>query len=460
VFTRFQRLDAPSDQPAAGAGDRSELKPILLIAGLAIAVRSAYVLAVNGRDFRRLWNYDAWWYYIEANRIARWTSVAEPTFTSPSRPSALHPPLTSVVLAPVARLANGNATAMRCTIAFLGCIVVLVIGLIANEIAGRRAGLIAAFFAAIYPNLWANDGLIMSETVTTLVVAVVILALYRFIRRPSWRLVGALGVLCGLGMLNRAELALLLPMIVLPTIFLTAALTARRRLEFSGIAILFALLVISPWVIRNMTTFERPVLLSTGDGPTLVGANCSTTYGGPLLGYWNAACGLPGPSRGADESVVGSRQRRLAIDYMTDHPKGLVRASVARVGRLWSLYRPLQMADLAEREGRPNAVSIAGLVFFYLFCPLAFVGAVVLRRRRVALLPLLGQFLLVTLTAAAFYGKVRFRTPAEVSIVVLVAIALDAWAGRRSRAGPPRRSVHREQSGPQQLVSGHSSTPR
>ena len=48
-----------------------------------------------------------------------------------------------------------------------------------------------------------------------------------------------------------------------------------------------------------------------------------------------------------------------------------------------------------------------------------------MRRRRIALVPLLAPVAIVTLVAAGFYGLVRFRAPAEVSIVVLAAVAFD-----------------------------------
>jgi hypothetical protein len=65
----------------------------------------------------------------------------------------------------------------------------------------------------------------------------------------------------------------------------------------------------------------------------------------------------------------------------------------------------------------------------------AIAGVVILRRRKVALIPLLAPVVIVTIVAAAFYGLVRFRAPAEVSIVVLAAVALDAlWAKRFSGA--------------------------
>ena len=57
-----------------------------------------------------------------------------------------------------------------------------------------------------------------------------------------------------------------------------------------------------------------------------------------------------------------------------------------------------------------------------------------LRRRRVPITPLVAQFVIVTLTAAAIYGLVRFRVPAEVSLVVLAAVAADhVWARRARR---------------------------
>ena len=57
-----------------------------------------------------------------------------------------------------------------------------------------------------------------------------------------------------------------------------------------------------------------------------------------------------------------------------------------------------------------------------------------LRRRRAVVWPLLVPFALVTLISAFGYGTIRFRVPAEVSIVVLAAVAIDAlWRRRRSR---------------------------
>ena len=195
--------DAQIDQPNRRASVATSRR-IFAIVAAAFALRAAYVITVTRHDHH--WT-DAFWYVMQANTIGQGRGIVVPVFTPPVRPSAYHPPLTSVVLAPVARLTGGDDTAMRLTMAFLGCLVVLTIALIAKELAGDRAALLAAVLAAIYPNLWVNDGLLLSETITTLLVALVILLTYRFTRRPSLRVAIAVGVACGLGMLARAELA-------------------------------------------------------------------------------------------------------------------------------------------------------------------------------------------------------------------------------------------------------------
>jgi hypothetical protein len=94
------------------------------------------------------------------------------------------------------------------------------------------------------------------------------------------------------------------------------------------------------------------------------------------------------------------------------------------------------MATYNTGEGRDVEVSWAGFFAFWLLVPCAVVGAVKLRRRRVPITPLVSQFVMVTITAAVIYGLVRFRVPAEVSLVVLAAVAIDAWWHRRGDTEP------------------------
>jgi hypothetical protein len=72
---------------------------------------------------------------------------------------------------------------------------------------------------------------------------------------------------------------------------------------------------------------------------------------------------------------------------------------------------------------------------YWALVPLAIGGLLVLRRRHIMVWPLVAQFAMVTITAAAFYGLIRFRIPAEVALVVLAAAALDYLVGHRRVVG-------------------------
>ena len=85
---------------------------------------------------------------------------------------------------------------------------------------------------------------------------------------------------------------------------------------------------------------------------------------------------------------------------------------------------------LGELERRPREWSWLALAMFAVLVPAAVAGAFVLRRRRVSIVPLLAMPVLVTVTAALFWGNPRFRRPAELAIIVLAAVAIELFMSR------------------------------
>jgi hypothetical protein len=173
------------------------------------------------------------------------------------------------------------------------------------------------------------------------------------------------------------------------------------------------------------------VLFSTNDGLTLCGANLDGTWYGEGTGVWMRDCeSFPVPQ--GDRSVASNELRSKGLDYIRHHLGRLPVVVAVREARVWSLYAPGFMAAYNVNEGRDREVSWAGFFAFWLLVPFAVVGAVMLRRRGVPITPLVSQFVIVAVTAAAIYGLVRFRIPAEVSLVVLAAVAVDGWLGGRA----------------------------
>ena len=130
--------------------------------------------------------------------------------------------------------------------------------------------------------------------------------------------------------------------------------------------------------------------------------------------------------------------RQRAIDYINDGRRTqFVKVVLARIGRDWGLYRPLDMPFINEAEGRPRWLTTLGMWWYYPLVALALVGAVMLRRRRVTIWPLSVPPVIVTVGALLSYGQTRFRVPAEPVIVVLAAAACTLLVRGRSTPTPP-----------------------
>jgi hypothetical protein len=191
------------------------------------------------------------------------------------------------------------------------------------------------------------------------------------------------------------------------------------------------MLVLAPWVGRNLATFKDATYISTGDGLALLGSNCPQTYSGPEIGLWSLHCATS-IKGGGDESVQSSRDQHAALQYVEHHADRLPIVMLARVGREWDLYKPVQMAHVEAGEGRPFAASLAGLGFYYALLPFSVAGIIILRRRRIDQWFLLVPAAVVTLVSALVIALVRYRAPFEVCLVVLAAPGMVLLAQRLS----------------------------
>ena len=83
-------------------------------------------------------------------------------------------------------------------------------------------------------------------------------------------------------------------------------------------------------------------------------------------------------------------------------------------------------------EGVPRGVVWSGYAVYLLVLPLAAWGAIALRRRGVRLYPMLAPLVLVMITVIISFGIFRFRMPADVALVVLGGVGIDALLRARS----------------------------
>ncbi len=391
--------------------------------GLAIAVRVAFHVACAPDDLPFA---DGFWYHTAANLLADGKGLIDPlsyTFFGKVQPGAGHPPLFVFVLGAVSWLGGTSIAAHQLTEVAFDVLAVGAIGLLGREVAGDRVGVLAAFGAAIFPRFWATEGEVLSESLYTLVIAVMLLLTFRFLRAPTWRTAAWLGVAVGLASLTRGEALLFVPFLVLPAVLLARDPRNGRPLLL-GVAVAGTLVVLAPWTIYNATRFDRPVPVTTGFGTVIAGANCDASYSDELIGTWDITCSEATEVKG-DESVRSDELRHLGFQYARNHLGRVPLVMAARVGRLLEVYDP----DPATFG--PGWVVAALLVGWYLAVVLAVAGAVVARRRAIPLFPFVATLFAVVLNAALTWGTPRFRIPLDITVVVLAALAVDAmWASR------------------------------
>jgi len=395
---------------------------------------------------------DANAYSAGADLLAGGHGFVEPMAVLGGLPAetANHPPLYLLWLTVASVVVPGHSTSQVVHMLWScvpGTATVVLCGLIARRLAGDRAGIVAAALAAVYPNLWVHDGMLLAETLAACTITLTLWSSYRFWDRPTGGRVAWLGLCCGLAALSRSELVLTVPLLLVPLVLMVRGPALRQRIGLAALGALASIAVISPWVAYNASRFDAPVYLSTNAGGASAAANCDSTYYGHLIGYKDYGCADETYDRVAartpdwDRLDVAQKDQLVRAEvshYIRDHAERLPVVVAARVGRLLKVYGVGQEITYDTKlHGQEPWVVGSGLVAWYALAPLAVAGAVILRRRGVLTYPLVATAVIVFASVAVTFAQTRYRAPAEPAVVMLAAVAIEtAWARRRTRPAP------------------------
>jgi Dolichyl-phosphate-mannose-protein mannosyltransferase len=441
--------------PAPAPPDRRWWASLLAIALVGLGVRLVYITL---HDYDPSLT-DAHWYLTAANLLADGHGFIDPltySIDGTSVQGALHPPGYTVVMAIPSVFGATGLVAHQIWSALIGTATVVVTALVARHVGGPRTGLLAAVIAAVYPWFWLHDATLMSENLAMLLAATILLLGYRFRDAPTARRAAALGVACGLAALTRAEAVLLLVFLAVPLAWVAGG-AWRARLGWYATIVGVAGATMVPWVAYNLSRFEEPVFVAVGDNTLLIG-NCSTVYEGRFIGSWSFDCVTEAncadrprdddrpcirpPGSGTDESELGRQLRRVAFHNMRENVGRMPAVVLAREGRTWSLFRTSDQIEFDAYVTQFDRNVLRWALAGYYAVAAAFIGGlVVLRRRGTPIFPLLAFVWSVAVAVALVFGETRYRAVAEVPLVIGAAVGLgalwDAAASRLSlRTGP------------------------
>jgi 4-amino-4-deoxy-L-arabinose transferase-like glycosyltransferase len=410
----------------AGRRDRQFALALAVIAGVGLVWRVAYVLwmrhdAVTG---------DGPYYHFGALNIVDghpFVNFLTRLIQGIDVPDAARPPGWTLVLAGPSALGMRSWLSHQLLACVVGGATIVMTGLAARTAFGRRVGIVAATLAAVYPNVWLYERELQTETLALLASATTLWLAYRYRAAPGLARAVMLGASVGVLTMSRAELITIVVFLLVPLVLATGGVEWRRRLTWLAAAGAACAVVIAPWTVYNADRFERPVLLTTNAGSTMLQGNCAQTYHGETLGYFRLGCAFSRAKEfSPDPSVNDGQQRRAAIDYMRDNASRVPVVLAARVGRTFGLYRPFQQMHFDADRQTELWVIRTGFVMNWLLLPLAIAGAVLAHRRRIPVYPLLAFPAAVLVSVLLTFGQTRYRAPAEISIIVLAAVAIGA----------------------------------
>jgi hypothetical protein len=130
--------------------------------------------------------------------------------------------------------------------------------------------------------------------------------------------------------------------------------------------------------------------------------------------------------------------RREARHFVGQHLGRVPFVVFAREGRTWGFYHPDEQLQLDRLATKELELSRLGLAIYYVLAAGTISAALILRRRRVPVFPLLALVLTPALSVAVTIGETRYRALAEVALVLGGAVTIDAVI---SRLRPRRASI-------------------
>jgi 4-amino-4-deoxy-L-arabinose transferase-like glycosyltransferase len=430
---------------------RARLKPLdwrrslLLIALVAVLLRLGVVLATphyvpfgDPADYQR-----------HAVSIAAGHGFAPSQLARPGSPSAFRPPAYPYLLGAAYAVAGTHLTLGRLIGAALGTLAVLLVAVLGRELAGRRVGLLAGALAAVFPPLIMLGASLPSESLFVPLELAVAVCLVRLVRRPGelrWALLA--GALCGAAALTRTVgILFLLPAVAVAATAGTERL-ARARTVLATLAA--AVVVLTPWTIRNAGAFHAFLPLGTQSGFTLVGQyNAESDRDDAFAAVPKMPAQLASLRRrleplylrpgSIDEAQLGSKLRGWAGGFAARHPGHVLAATVLDTTRLVDLGRGHSFTtSLSYREmGIPSSARRLTTLSVWVALLVAIVGIVARVRGRIRFAA--GRWWLWAIPVLALAGTVpvagspRYRAPADPFLLLLVAMTVAAVLERRSR---------------------------
>jgi 4-amino-4-deoxy-L-arabinose transferase-like glycosyltransferase len=253
--------------------------------------------------------------------------------------------------------------------AILGSLTCLIIYLIAKEIFNEWTAVLAAFAAALYPDLIFWTYLVRVETLFIFLISLFFLLLVKANGKKSAGLVYASAVVLGLASLTRVTSILFIPVFFIWELF-NFGRGLRDNIKVSATALMLALIVLVPWCARNYLVFNEFTPFTEEINIAIIGVGPDAEKLAEGEAYYK---------------LHRSVEMRIAA-YIRDHFRERILLSAKNMITFWSPYTPsmrhfakvyktavwavifplaLWGIYLSFMERRKNGLLIIAFIFYY-----------------------------------------------------------------------------------------------
>ena len=233
-----------------------------------------------------------------------------------------------------------------------------------------------------------------------------------------------LGLIIGITALFEPVVLVLVPFIILWLIF-EAPNTSRFSISSLGLMFLTMVLVVVPWTIRNMTVFERPILIKSTFGTNLwqgnnpyveeagVGIRSLETLGPHISDQESAYLSQ------LNEVELSSYLGERAATFITENPLTFLTYTIQRAIMFWTIG--------FRESALPGGLLVSSALSAFLLVTLAFSGiGIVLSRNRWRVVSVI--VLILAVYPIPYYITIsdtyRYRFPLEPFILVMAGYAI------------------------------------
>jgi 4-amino-4-deoxy-L-arabinose transferase-like glycosyltransferase len=372
---------------------------------------------------------------------------------TPGTPVSIRPPLFPAMVAGVYLVFGlDNYQAVRVIQVVLSLLTVVVLYQLGRAISSRRVALWLAGFCALYPSLISFTGLLLTETLFTLLLCSACYTLVLFYQRGALAYVVATGVLLGLAALTRSVVWMSPPFLALFMV-LTLKTPWRRRLLASTMLVAAFALTLAPWMIRCTALEQTLVMVDTMGGSNFLMGNYKHT---PLHRSWDAIsikgerswdreviAAYP-PSERVTQGQFDKLALRQGLKFVRENPWLTFHRDVIKFFDFWGLDREL-VAGAGQGLFGPMPKLVVLLLTMIIFGTYA--AAMLLGVFGMVLTPLadrrLHWFLLLVIAFICgmhtlVFGHSRYHLPVMPLVMVFSASAL--VSGRELWQAPRRWS--------------------